>query len=88
MIADLFSAEVSTRREALDAVPLDGPGLFVLRQVLLHDVAAPLRVAAAERLGRHPDRVGAAGWLSEAVEESLPLGARGRAAGAGAGGER
>ena len=72
MIADLFSAEVSTRREALDAVPLDGPGLFVLRQVLLHDVAAPLRVAAAERLGRHPDRVGAAGWLSEAVEDRYP----------------
>jgi aryl-alcohol dehydrogenase-like predicted oxidoreductase/HEAT repeat protein len=72
LIADLLSAEVSTRQEALDAVPLDGPGLFALRQILLHDAAAPLRVAAAERLGRHPDRAGAAGWLSEAVEDRYP----------------
>lgn len=72
MIADLLSAEVSTRREALEAVPLDGPGLFALRQVLLHDVAAPLRVVAAERLGRHPDRASAARWLREAVEDRFP----------------
>lgn len=80
-LVELLSPDPVLRRYAVDAVELDGVGLYALRDRLLSDTHGPLRMAVAERLARAargrfddgpPTRAEATRWLLEALHDPLP----------------
>lgn len=80
-LVDLLDADPILRRYALDGVELDSVGLYALRERLLEDSHAPVRLAAGERLARagaslldegRPTRAEVVGWLSEALADAMP----------------
>ncbi|HVH98765.1 MAG TPA: HEAT repeat domain-containing protein, partial [Enhygromyxa sp.] len=80
-LVDLLDADPILRRYAVDGVELDRVGLYALRERLLEDSHAPVRLAAGERLARAgaslldegvPTRAEVVGWLVEALADAMP----------------
>lgn len=80
-LVDSIDADPILRRYAVDAIELDSIGLHALRERLLEDTHAPVRVAAGERLARAaasvldvgpPSRAEVIGWFCEALADPLP----------------
>lgn len=78
---ELLDVDALVRRRAVEAVILDGAGLYALRERLLDDGDGFVRAAAAERLARaaravfddaRPTRREATQWWLEALDDTLP----------------
>ena len=70
-LAALRDPDGAVRAAAVRRAPLDLVGAYALRDVLLRDRLAPLRAAAAERLGRC-DLEQPVVWLLDATHDPFP----------------